>query len=57
MVGVVNGLVGGSEVLLRAFCCKVRSGSGRLRHTTEGGEREEEIKVGLILGLLGVTIK
>jgi hypothetical protein len=35
MVGLVNRVVGGSEVPLRAFCCEARCGDGRLRQVTE----------------------
>jgi hypothetical protein len=35
MVGLVDRLVGGLEVPLRAFCCKAKGGGGRLRHATE----------------------
>ena len=44
MVGLVNRLVGGLEVPLRALWCKARGGGGRLRHATDRGEREEKIK-------------
>ena len=32
MFEVIGRLVGGLEVPLKAFCCKVRGGGGRLRH-------------------------
>jgi len=54
MVELVDRLVGGLEVPLRAFCCKSTGGGGRLRQATAGdekrrerrteGEREEERK-------------
>jgi len=44
MVGLVDRLVGGLEVPLRAFCWKARGGGGRLRHAAERGEREEKKK-------------
>jgi hypothetical protein len=34
MVVLVDGLVAGSEVPLRASWCKARGGGGRLRHAT-----------------------
>jgi len=34
MEELVEGLVRGLEVPLRAFCCKARGGGGRLRHAT-----------------------
>jgi len=37
MVVLVNMLVGGLEVPLRAFCWKARGGGGRLRHATMVG--------------------
>jgi len=37
MVVLVNRLVGGLEVPLRAFCWKARGGGGRLRHATMVG--------------------
>jgi len=42
MVGLVNGLLGGLEVPLRAFCWKARGGGGRLRHATEIGKKEKK---------------
>jgi hypothetical protein len=46
MVGLVNRLVGGLEVPLRAFWRKARGGGGRLRHATkvEDGEKRRETK-------------
>ena len=38
--GLVNGLVGGLEVPLGAFCWKARGGGGRLRHATGREEKE-----------------
>ena len=35
MVGLVNGVVEGLKVPLRAFCCKARGGGGRLRQARE----------------------
>ena len=41
MGGLVNGLVGGLEVPLGAFCWKARGGGGRLRHATETEDKEK----------------
>ena len=41
MVGLVNSLLGGLEVPLRAFCWKARGGGGRLRHATETEDKEK----------------
>ena len=40
MVGLVNRLVGGLEVPLRAFCWKARGGGGRLRQVTAREEKK-----------------
>ena len=37
MVELVNGLLGGLKVPLRALWCKARGGGGRLRHATMVG--------------------
>ena len=42
MVGLVNRLVGGLEVPLRAFCWKARGGGGRLRQATAREEKRRE---------------
>jgi len=46
----VEGLVRGSEVPLRAFCCKARGGGGRLRHATvrEKKEKKQEKEVTIL---------
>jgi len=41
MVELVNRLLGGSEVPLRAFYCRARGGGGRLRQATERGKKEK----------------
>ena len=43
MEELVEGLVRGSEVPLRAFCCKARGGGGRLRHAT-GRMKKENVR-------------
>ena len=40
MEELVEGLVRGSGVPLRAFCREARGGGGRLRHATETGKKE-----------------
>jgi len=42
MVGLVDRLVGGLEVPLRAFCCKSTGGGGRLRQATARDEKRRE---------------
>ena len=41
MEELVEGLLRGSEVPLRAFCCKARGGGGRLRHAHRENEERE----------------
>ena len=43
MEELAEGLAGGLEVPLRAFCCKARGGDGRLRHAT-GRMKKENVR-------------
>jgi len=56
MEELIEGLLGGLEVPLRAFCCKARGGGGRLRHAIDGMKKENVRWVVAVINAKAVAV-